>query len=114
MSDDLRDLYQEVILQHGRSPKNFRAIDDADAGRLVGHAYTLRNVPSREDRDPLSRLGAPGCIAAPAARGAVAAQRKAAFVRSDLRLISIAGRDLAMAVENDRLRAEQQAAFGSA
>ena len=29
MFDDLRDLYQEVILDHGRNPRNFRAIDDA-------------------------------------------------------------------------------------
>ena len=27
---DLGDLYQEVILDHNRSPRNFRAIDDAD------------------------------------------------------------------------------------
>lgn len=25
MSDDLRDLYQEVILDHGKNPRNFRA-----------------------------------------------------------------------------------------
>ncbi len=29
MFDDLRDLYQEVILDHGRSPRNFRALEDA-------------------------------------------------------------------------------------
>jgi nitrogen fixation NifU-like protein len=28
--DDLRDLYQEVILDHGRKPRNFRRLDDAD------------------------------------------------------------------------------------
>lgn len=27
MSDDLRDLYQEVILEHARKPRNFRVID---------------------------------------------------------------------------------------
>jgi nitrogen fixation NifU-like protein len=27
--DDLRDLYQEVILDHGRKPRNFRRLDDA-------------------------------------------------------------------------------------
>jgi nitrogen fixation NifU-like protein len=26
---DLRDLYQEVILDHGRKPRNFRRLDDA-------------------------------------------------------------------------------------
>jgi len=29
MFDELRELYQEVILDHGRSPRNFRAIDGA-------------------------------------------------------------------------------------
>lgn len=29
MFDELRDLYQEVILDHGKSPRNFRAIDHA-------------------------------------------------------------------------------------
>ena len=27
--DDLRDLYQEVILDHGRHPRNFRRLDGA-------------------------------------------------------------------------------------
>lgn len=29
MSDDLRELYQEVILEHGKNPRNFHAGDDA-------------------------------------------------------------------------------------
>lgn len=29
MLDELRDLYQEVILDHGRSPRNFRVPEDA-------------------------------------------------------------------------------------
>jgi nitrogen fixation NifU-like protein len=29
MFDDLRDLYQEVILDHGKSPRNFRELADA-------------------------------------------------------------------------------------
>jgi nitrogen fixation NifU-like protein len=33
MLDDLRDLYQEVILDHGRSPRNFRC-----PGRATCHA----------------------------------------------------------------------------
>ena len=31
MSDDLTDLYQEVILDHGRNPRNFRIMADATA-----------------------------------------------------------------------------------
>lgn len=30
VSDDLRDLYQEVILEHARSPRNRRALDPSD------------------------------------------------------------------------------------
>ncbi|HMB60623.1 MAG TPA: SUF system NifU family Fe-S cluster assembly protein, partial [Xanthomonadales bacterium] len=30
MFDDLRDLYQEVIFDHNRNPRNFREIEDAD------------------------------------------------------------------------------------
>ncbi len=33
---DLRDLYQEVILDHNRSPRNFGALEDADA-QADGH-----------------------------------------------------------------------------
>ena len=30
MSDDLNELYQEVILDHNRKPRNFRALPDAN------------------------------------------------------------------------------------
>jgi nitrogen fixation NifU-like protein len=30
MSDDLNELYQEVILDHNRNPRNFRALPDAN------------------------------------------------------------------------------------
>ena len=30
MFDDLRDLYQEIILDHGRKPRNFRRLEGAD------------------------------------------------------------------------------------
>ncbi|NOT10647.1 MAG: SUF system NifU family Fe-S cluster assembly protein [Methylococcaceae bacterium] len=30
MFDDLRDLYQEVIFDHNRNPRNFRVMDNAD------------------------------------------------------------------------------------
>jgi hypothetical protein len=33
--DDLRDLYQEVILDHGRKPRNFRRLDDATPPRAA-------------------------------------------------------------------------------
>ena len=34
--NDLRELYQEVILDHSKKPRNFREIDDAD-GRAEGY-----------------------------------------------------------------------------
>ncbi len=36
MSDDLRDLYQELILDHGKHPRNFRTLPDANREAL-GH-----------------------------------------------------------------------------
>jgi cysteine desulfurase/selenocysteine lyase len=37
MSDDLRDLYQEVILEHARKPRNFRKIEGSGARRAEGY-----------------------------------------------------------------------------
>ena len=36
MSDDLRELYQELILDHGKRPRNFRKLEDANREAL-GH-----------------------------------------------------------------------------
>ena len=36
ITDDLRDLYQDLILDHGKHPRNFRAIPDANCEAL-GH-----------------------------------------------------------------------------
>jgi len=46
MSGDLRDLYQEVVLEHSRRPRNFRAMEDATASAqgfnpLCGDQITL-------------------------------------------------------------------------
>lgn len=46
MTDDLRTLYQEVILDHNKNPRNFRAMEDADRvlegyNPLCGDRYTL-------------------------------------------------------------------------
>ncbi len=46
MSDDLDDLYQEVILDHNRNPRNFRALPDANRlaegdNPLCGDHYTV-------------------------------------------------------------------------
>ena len=46
MSDDLNDLYQEVILDHNRNPRNFRALPDANRraegdNPLCGDHFTI-------------------------------------------------------------------------
>ena len=46
MSADLRDLYQEMVLDHGRHPRNFRTMEDATAqsvgfNPLCGDKLTL-------------------------------------------------------------------------
>jgi nitrogen fixation NifU-like protein len=54
---DLRELYQEVILDHGRQPRNFRAIEGATADAegfnpLCGdrvHVYVTRQGDRLED-----------------------------------------------------------------
>ncbi len=33
---DLRDLYQELVLDHGKSPRNFRVLENADS-QSVGY-----------------------------------------------------------------------------
>ena len=54
---DLRDLYQEVILDHSRKPRNFRALEDADQrvegfNPLCGDKVTLFvRVASGEVKD---------------------------------------------------------------
>jgi nitrogen fixation NifU-like protein len=46
MSDDLNELYQEVILDHSRKPRNFRALPEANRAAegnnpLCGDHYTI-------------------------------------------------------------------------
>jgi nitrogen fixation NifU-like protein len=52
--DDLRELYQEVILEHNRKPRNFRILADANReadGRnpLCGDEFTLYARVNAED-----------------------------------------------------------------
>ena len=45
MSIDLQDLYQDVILDHGRAPRNFRELDDARVANgnnpMCGDRFTV-------------------------------------------------------------------------
>ena len=57
MFDDLRDLYQEVILDHGRKPRNFRRLEDA-------HRHAKGDNPMCGDRMELwVKLAEDGAIA---------------------------------------------------
>jgi len=63
MFDDLRDLYQEVILDHGRKPRNFRRLEDADRAARGDN-------PMCGDRMELQlKLGPDGAIADAAFQG---------------------------------------------
>jgi nitrogen fixation NifU-like protein len=61
----LRDLYQEVILDHNKSPRNFRAMDDATKyvdgyNPLCGDHYTIYLKMSGEIIEDVSFTGS-GC-----------------------------------------------------
>jgi len=63
MFDDLRDLYQEVILDHGRKPRNFRRLEEADRSARGDN-------PMCGDRMELQlKLGPDGAIADAAFQG---------------------------------------------
>ena len=63
MDDELRELYQEVILDHGKNPRNFRQPDDANRD-------AMGNNPLCGDRIHVyARLGDDGLIADAAFEG---------------------------------------------
>src|SRR3712207_7099736 len=87
MFDDLRDLYQEVILDHGRRPRNFRRLDGADRAARGDN-------PMCGDRMELwLRLGPAGEIADAAFQGrgcAISIDRKSTRLNSSHANISYA------------------------
>lgn len=65
MSSDLRDLYQEVLLDHSKRPRNLRAIADADAqakgyNALCGDRVTIYVKRAGERLEAVAFEGA-GC-----------------------------------------------------
>ena len=87
MSDDLRELYQEVILQHGRTPKNFRAIEDADRtieayNPLCGDHFT---VYLKMDPDDPERIADVGFTGAGCAISTASASMMSEFLRGHTR-----------------------------
>lgn len=64
--DDLRDLYQSVILDHNRSPRNFGKLEDADCSAdgnnpLCGDKLTLQLKLDEDDRVTDVRFSGMGC-----------------------------------------------------
>lgn len=62
MNDDLSELYQELILDHSRRPRNFRALPDANCrgqgtNPICGDNYTIY---ARIDRDTVKELAFQG------------------------------------------------------
>ncbi|MCZ6572668.1 MAG: response regulator [Planctomycetota bacterium] len=80
---------------------------DPDPHELVPIALRAR----REESPVHAPCGLGYGVAAPFEDGAVAVARERSFDGADLQLLEIAGRDLALAVENDRLRAEHRHAY---
>lgn len=63
--DDIRDLYQEVILDHNKHPHNFRKMEDPDAtlegfNPLCGDHYTFYLKFDKDSIDEVSFEGS-GC-----------------------------------------------------
>ncbi len=64
--DDLRDLYQSVILDHNKSPRNFGSLEDADHSAdgynpLCGDKLTLQLKLDDDDRVIDVRFSGMGC-----------------------------------------------------
>ncbi|MBW2295833.1 MAG: SUF system NifU family Fe-S cluster assembly protein [Deltaproteobacteria bacterium] len=64
--DDLRELYQSVILDHNRSPRNFGNLEDADCSAdgynpLCGDKLTLQLKLDADDRVIDIRFSGMGC-----------------------------------------------------
>ena len=70
MSSDMRELYQEIILDHNKSPKNFRSMEAPDRkidafNPLCGDHYTIY---IRFDGDTIADTATVGSRARRAAR----------------------------------------------
>jgi nitrogen fixation protein NifU and related proteins len=63
MSDDLRDLYQDLILDHGKHPRNFHALPNANHEAL-GHnplcGDKINLYISVDDKDVIQDIGFQG------------------------------------------------------
>ena len=80
MSDDLDDLYQEIILDHNRNPRNFRALPDANRraegdNPLCGDHFTVFLKVDNDVISDVSFQGA-GCAISKASASLMTEQLK--------------------------------------
>jgi nitrogen fixation NifU-like protein len=80
MRSELRDLYQEIILDHNRSPRNFRSIDGSARkieayNPLCGDHYTLYLVVSGDVIEDIAFEGT-GCAISKASASIMSAMVK--------------------------------------
>ena len=114
MSADLRDLYQEIILEHSRKPKNAGTLDDATGeaqgnNPLCGDKVTVY-VKLDGDKIADARFDARGCAISVASasmmteilKGMTVSEAEAAFDRFQTQLTSKETPELA---EDDELAA---------
>jgi putative nucleotidyltransferase with HDIG domain len=86
-----------ILERHGGDPD----ADTLDLARRSGTTGRVLQAPA----------GAGVSVAAPVAAGALVLRREKPLADAELRLFTIASRDLALAVENDRLRAERRRSY---
>jgi len=114
MSADLRDLYQEIILEHGRKPKNTGTLENATGeaqgnNPLCGDKVTVY-VKLDGDRIADARFDARGCAISVASasmmteilKGLTTSEAESAFDRFQMQLTSKETPELA---EDDELAA---------
>jgi nitrogen fixation NifU-like protein len=92
MSSELDDLYQEVILDHGRRPRNFRVIPDADRkaeglNPLCGDHFKLYVKLNGERIDDIAFEGS-GCAISKASASLMTSSVKGKTVREAEELFS--------------------------
>ena len=88
MSDGLRDLYQEVVLDHGRSPRNFRKVEGANRSAqgvnpLCGDEITLYVKLAGEVIEDIGFEGAGCAISKASASMMTAAVKKKTRAEAD-------------------------------
>jgi len=80
MTTDVRSLYQEIILDHNKNPRNFRAMEDATRvvdgyNPLCGDHYTIYVKMAGERIEDISFTGA-GCAISKASASVMSAMVK--------------------------------------